>query len=96
MDDPSTLGLERGAPISEHEHVELDFLRYENAHLQSRVRELEKQVRNVTVERDTIRHERNLAIQDLRWTLDRLARSPIGPAMRRLDGFRRLQKKWAE
>ena len=94
MDDPATLGLERGAPISDHEHVELDFLRYENAHLQSRVRELEKQVRNVTIDRDTIQHERNLATQDLRWILERLDGSPLGPALRRLDGFKRLQRKW--
>lgn len=87
-------GLEPGGPISEHEHVELDFLRYENAHLQSRLRELEKQVNQVTIERDTIQHERNLAIQDLRWTLGRLKKSPFGPALRRLDGFRRLESKW--
>ena len=59
MHNNSPIGLEPGGPISPHEHVELDFLRYENAHLQTRLRDLERQVNLVTVERDTIQHERS-------------------------------------
>lgn len=92
--NPGPTGLVPGGPISDHEHVELDFLRYENAHLQSRLRDLEKQMGEVEIERDTIQHERNLAIQDLRWTLGRLAKSPVGPALRRMEGFQRLRSKW--
>lgn len=95
MQNNSPIGLEPGGPISPHEHVELDFLRYENAHLQARLRDLEKQVNQVTIERDTIQHERNLAIQDLRWTLNRLSSSPLGPALKRMGGFQKLLSKWA-
>ncbi|NNC79565.1 MAG: hypothetical protein HKN94_05375 [Acidimicrobiales bacterium] len=89
------LGLIPAGPISEHEVVELDFLRYESAHLQARVRDLEDQLKDAVRERDTIQHERNLMAQDFRWTLNRLASSPAGPALKRMEGFRTLLDKWA-
>ena len=95
MHNNSPIGLEPGGPISPHEHVELDFLRYENAHLQTRLRDLEKQVNQVTIERDTIQHERNLAIQDLRWTRKRVASAPRGLAGKRMGGGQKLLSKWA-
>jgi hypothetical protein len=89
------LGLIPAGPISEHEVVEVDFLRYEAAHLQARVRDLEDQLNLAVRERDTIQHERNLMAQDFQWTLNRLASSPAGPALKRMEGFRNLLDKWA-
>ena len=89
-------GIELTEPITDDELAELDFLRYETAHLQARVRDLEEQLAQTQRERDTIQHERNLMAQDFRWTLDRLARSPLAPALRRMKGFRRLHDRWAQ
>ncbi len=89
-------GIELADPITDDELAELDFLRYESAHLQARVRDLEERLKNTERERDTIQHERNLMAQDFRWTLNRLARSPLAPALRRLEGFRRLHDKWGQ
>ena len=90
------LGLQPAAPLSPSERAELDFLRYEASYLQRRVHELEEEVRGVEIERDTIRHERNLMSQDFRWTLDKLASSPAGPVLRRSDGFQRMIDTWGE
>ena len=81
-------------PISDDERAQLDFLRYESAHLQARVRDLEKQVKDTARERDTIQHERNLMAQDFQWTLGRLDRSPLAPLLRRMEGYTRLRSKW--
>lgn len=88
------LGLEMVAPITADEKAELDFLRYETAHLQRQLRALEGELDDATVERDTIRHERNLMAQDFQWTLARLAKSPLGPFLRRTEGFTRMQSSW--
>ncbi len=91
-----TLGLTPVSPITEDEKAELDFLRHEAAHLQRRLAELEAALDEATIERDTIRHERNLMAQDFAWTLDRLAQSPLGPALRRMDGFQRMTQTWGD
>ena len=93
-DSAVVLGITPAAPVSMSELAELDFLRYEAAHLQARVRDLEKQLSTTQRERDTIQHERNLMAQDFQWTLDRLDTSPLAPVLRRAEGFRRLQAKW--
>ncbi len=36
------------------------------------------------------------ARSDLRWVLERIARSPAGPALRRRKGFSRLYRTWLE
>ena len=100
MDDaenePVGPGIELADPITDDELAELDFLRYESSHLQARVRDLESQLIQIQRERDTIQHERNLMAQDFRWTLDRLARSPLAPALRRMKGFQRLNDRWGQ
>jgi len=99
MDGPTNeneLGLIPVAPITDDEKAELDFLRYEAAHMQRRLAEVESALDDATVERDTIRHERNLMAQDFAWTLDRLASSPLGPALRRTPGFQRLLETWGD
>ncbi len=88
------LGLELVTPITDDEKAELDFLRYESAHLQRRLRSIEVELDTAVVERDTIRHERNLMAQDFEWTLHRLATSPAGPLFRRLPGFSRMLDTW--
>lgn len=88
------LGLELVAPITDDEKAELDFLRYEAAHLQRRLRSIEVELDAAVVERDTIRHERNLMAQDFAWTLNRLASSPAGPLFKRLPGFSRMLDTW--
>ncbi len=90
------LGLRPATPLSQSERVELDFLRHEAGHLQRRLREVERALQTAEIERDTIRHEKNLMAQDFRWTLERLATSPLGPALRRTAGFRRLVEQWGE
>ena len=97
------LGLSPVEPISTSDRAELDFLRYESAYLQQRVEEIkaelrdtEERLRQTEIERDTIRHERNLMSQDFRWTLQKLASSPAGPLLARSDGFRRLQDTWGD
>ncbi len=75
--------------------LELELLRSENQHLRARVRDLEHRTESLRIDADTMRHERNLAAQDLRWTIDRLDQSPAGPLLRRTDGFRRLRAQWA-
>lgn len=92
--EASDIGLELVAPITDDEKAELDFLRYETAHLQRRLREVERELDAATVERDTIRHERNLMAQDFQWTLQRLASSPAGPAFKRMPGFARMLETW--
>jgi hypothetical protein len=94
--DTTPTGIELVEPITDDELAELDFLRYETAHLQARVRDLEDELVQTRRERDTIQHERNLMAQDFRWTLNRLARSPIAPALRRMEGFRRLNDRWGQ
>lgn len=89
------LGLIPAEPLSQSERVELDVLRYEAGYLQRRLAEVEQALRSAEIERDTIRHERNLMAQDFRWTLERLAKSPAGPALRRTEGFSRLLDTWA-
>ncbi len=91
MDD---LGLTPITPITSDEKAELDFLRHEAAHIQRRLTELETELDKTTIERDTIRHERNLMAQDFAWTLNKMANSPAGPALRRLDGFSRMLETW--
>ena len=93
--DPST-GIELAEAITDNEQAELDFLRYATAHLQSRVTELEKKMLETSRDRDTIRHERNLMAQDFQWMLQRLSASPIGPMLRRMEGFNRLHAKWGQ
>lgn len=93
MDD---LGLIPVTPITEDEKAELDFLRFEAAHMQRRLDEVETALEAAEVERDTIRHERNLMAQDFAWTLDRLNSSPIGAALRRTAGFQRLLETWGD
>lgn len=90
------LGLRPATPLSTSERVELDFLRYEAGHLQRRLAEVEAALQAAEIERDTIRHEKNLMAQDFQWTLDRLASSPLGPALRRTAGFQRLLDEWGE
>lgn len=94
--DRNELGLVASQPLSPSERAELDFLRYEAGHLQRRMREVEVALRAAEQERDTIRHERNLMSQDFRWTLERLDASPLGVALRRTPGFRRLIATWGE
>jgi len=94
--DENALGLTPVTPITQDEKAELDFLRYEAAHMQSRLAEVEAALDEATTERDTIRHERNLMAQDFAWTLDRLDNSPLGPALRRTDGFQRLLETWGD
>jgi len=93
---PDDLGLRPVEPISESERVELEFLRYEAGHLQRRLREVEESLAIAEIERDTIRHERNLMAQDFVWTLRRLNDSPVGPVLRKTDGFRRLLEQWGD
>ena len=88
------LGLELVSPITEDEKAELDFLRYESAHLQRRLRSIEVELDAAVIERDTIRHERNLMAQDFEWTLHKLAKSPAGPILKRLPGFARMLETW--
>lgn len=88
------LGLRPAEPLSPSERAELDFLRYEAGHLQRRLREVESALLAAEIERDTIRHERNLMSQDFRWTLDKLATSPAGPLLRRSEGFQRMVDTW--
>lgn len=94
--EASDLGLELRSPITEDEKAELDFLRYESAHLQRRLREIEGELDAATVERDTIRHERNLMAQDFTWTLHKLDGSPLGPLLRRMPGFVRMLETWGD
>lgn len=103
MSTPDDLGLRPVEPVSASERAELDFLRYEAAYLQQRLLEVKEELRatehklhEVEIERDTIRHERNVMSQDFRWTLERLANSPAGPLLRRTDGFRRLTETWGD
>jgi hypothetical protein len=93
-DSSPELGLEMVAPITDDEKAELDFLRYEAAHLQRQLRTLEMSLDQATIDRDTIRHEKNLMAQDFQWTLDRLANSPLGPFLRRTEGFKRMWSSW--
>jgi hypothetical protein len=88
------IGLEMLEPITGDEKAELDFLRYETAHLQRRLRSIEVELDTATIERDTIRHERNLMAQDFQWTLERLSSSPVGPVLKRTSGFKRLVETW--
>lgn len=88
------LGLTPVTPITSDEKAELDFLRHEAGHLQRRLAEVEAELDTATIERDTIRHERNLMAQDFSWTLNRLSSSPAGPALRRTEGFRRMLETW--
>lgn len=92
--DPADIGLELVSPITADEKAELDFLRYETAHLQRRLLAAERELDAATIERDTIRHERNLMAQDFQWTLQRLASSPAGPLLKRLPGFARMLETW--
>lgn len=94
QDAARSIGLELLEPITSDEKAELDFLRYETAHLQRRLRAIEVELDAATNERDTIRHERNLMAQDFQWTLQRLDSSPIGPVLRRTHGFRRMIETW--
>lgn len=94
--DARDLGLEMVQPITDDEKAELDFLRYESAHLQRRLREIENELDKATVERDTIRHERNLMAQDFVWTLDKMSSSPAGPLLKRLSGFQRMVDTWGD
>lgn len=90
------LGLEMVSPITDDEKAELDFLRYESAHLQRRLREIEGELDEATLERDTIRHERNLMAQDFSWTLNKMSSSPAGPLLKRLPGFQRMVETWGD
>lgn len=90
------LGLIPVTPISTDEKAELDFLRQEAAHLQRRLAEVESALDDASIERDTIRHERNLMAQDFAWTLHRLAASPVGPVLRRTEGFQRMLDSWGD
>ena len=94
MTSLESLGLEPAAPLSPSERAELDFLRYESGHLQRRLGEVETLLRQAEIDRDTIRHEKNLMTQDFQWTLDRLNAFPLGPMLRRTEGFRRLRDRW--
>jgi len=94
--DSASLGLIPVTPITDDEKAELDFLRHEAGHLQRRLSEVEAALDIAEVERDTIRHERNLIAQDFAWTLDRLNRSPLGPALRRTEGFQRMIQTWGD
>lgn len=97
MSNPANeLGLELRSPITDDERAELDFLRYEGAHLQRRLREIEQELDAATIERDTIRHERNLMAQDFSWTLNKLDGSPLGPMLRRMPGFARMYDTWSD
>lgn len=88
------IGLQPVTPITADEKAELDFLRYESAYLQQRLDEVENELERAVVERDTIRHERNLMAQDFSWTLNRLSRSPAGPILSRTEGFQRMRETW--
>ena len=90
------LGLIPVTPITDDEKAELDFLRQEAAHLQRRLAEVESQLDAATIERDTVVHERNLMAADFVWTLNKLANSPAGPALRRTEGFRRMLDTWGD
>lgn len=90
------LGLELMRPITDDEKAELDFLRHEAAHLQRRLRAIEVELDEASIERDTIRHEKNLMAQDFSWTLQRMSSSPAGPFLRRLAGFERLLDTYGE
>ena len=103
MATPDDLGLQPVEPISPSDAAELDFLRYEAAYLQRRLLEIKEQLHQTElqlgeteIERDTIRHERNLMSQDFRWTLNKLAGSPAGPLLQRSEGFRRMTETWGE
>jgi uncharacterized protein (DUF3084 family) len=92
--DADDLGLVQATPITTDEKAELDFLRHEAGYLQRRLAEVEDELDAAQLERDTIRHERNLMAQDFAWTLQRLSSSPLGPALRRTEGFQRLLDTW--
>lgn len=96
IDSARSLGLAPVEPITDDEKAELDFLRYEAAHLQRRLGEVEAELDAATIARDTIQHERNLMAQDFAWTLNRLDNSPLGLALRRTDGFRRMLETWGD
>ena len=91
---PPNIGLTPATPITSEEKAELDFLRYEAAYLQRRLDVVEDELVHTIIERDTIRHERNLMAQDFSWTLQRLARSPAGVVLSRTAGFRRMLETW--
>ena len=93
---PTRLGLTPVTPITDDEKAELDFLRHEAAYMQRRLSEAESELAAVSIERDTIRHERNLMAQDFQWTLGRLNDSPLGVGLRRTAGFQRLLDTWGE
>ena len=93
MDD---LGLVPVKPITQDEKAELDFLRYEAAHLRRRLGEVEQSLDLAVEERDTIRHERNLMAQDFSWTLRKLRDSPLGPVLSRSKGFSRMLDTWGD
>ena len=95
-DKPIDIGVVPSTPITDDEKAELYFLRHEAAYLQRRLSEIEIELDQAEIERDTIRHERNLMAQDFQWTLDRLAASPLGPALKRAKGFRRLTDTWGD
>jgi len=97
------LGLKPVEPLSPSERAELDFVRLEVSHLLRRLSETESLLKqteanlaDTEIDRDTIRHERNLMSQDLRWTLEKLASSPAGPLLRRSAGFQRMIDTWGE
>lgn len=93
-DTEPQIGLTPAVPITNDEKAELDFLRYEAAYLQKRLDVVEDELEQAVIERDTIRHERNLMAQDFSWTLNRLARSPAGPILSRTEGFQRMLETW--
>lgn len=92
--DEPNIGLTPVSPISDDEKAELDFLRHEAAYLQARLDVVEDELEQAVIDRDTIRHERNLMAQDFSWTLNRMATSPAGPLLMRTDGFRRMLETW--
>ena len=94
MASHADIGLTPVSPITNDEKAELDFLRHEAGYLQQRLSVVEDELEQTIIERDTIRHERNLMAQDFSWTLKRLNRSPLGPVLGRSDGFRRLMETW--
>ncbi len=92
--DQPDIGLTPAVPITADEKAELNFLRYEAAYMQQRLDAVEDELEQTIIERDTIRHERNLMAQDFSWTLRRLARSPAGPILSRTEGFTRMLETW--
>lgn len=74
--------------------MENELLTYEVRHLRARLVPRERRMQRMRERLDNAREQRDEAIGDLRWVLHRLDHSPLGPAFRRVGGYRALRDKY--